>query len=106
MIDLGSEVFLFRFENPSTRTWVLNGGPYNISNRPLLLQKWSPGFMKEKLNTSKYPLWIVLRGVPMELFTPEGLAHIVNAVGVPLHLDKAIAQCRWVDIAKICVEVQ
>lgn len=41
----------------------------------------------------------------MELFTPEGLAHIASAVGVRLYLDKTTEQCRQLDTAKICVEV-
>lgn len=42
----------------------------------------------------------------MELFTHEGLACIANAVGVPLYLDKSTEQCRRIDIAKVCVEVE
>lgn len=41
----------------------------------------------------------------MELFTPEGLAHIASTVGIPLYLDKFTEQCRRIDIAKVCVEV-
>lgn len=103
---MGSEAFLFRFENPSTKPRVLNGGPWYISNMPILLQNWTPGFSKEKLSTTKFPLWIVLHGVPMELFTKKGLAHIASAVGVPLYLDKSTELCRYVDIAKVCIEVK
>lgn len=105
VLDLGNEVFLFRFVSKSTKTWVLNGRPWYISNRPILLQKWTPVFSKDKLSTSKFPIWIVLHGVPMELFTKEGLARIASAVGDPLHMDKTTELCRYVDIAKICEEV-
>lgn len=81
------------------------GGPWYISNRPILLQNCSPGFSREKLPTARFPLWVALYGVPMELFTLEGLAHIASAIGVPLYLDKSTEHCRRIDVAKVCVEV-
>lgn len=52
VIDLGSEAFPSRFGNLHINTWVLNGGPWYISNRHILLQQWSPKFSKERLSTS------------------------------------------------------
>lgn len=31
--------FLFKFENPQTRSWVLDGGPWFVAQCPLLLKK-------------------------------------------------------------------
>lgn len=41
----------------------------------------------------------------MVLFTPEELALIASAVGIPLYLDKSTEQCRRIDLANVCVEV-
>lgn len=70
-----------------------------------------PQFLKmvrnlfEYLNLSKYPIWISLGGVPLELFMPEGLSCIASAVGTPLSLDKAIEQRRRINFARVCVEI-
>lgn len=105
VISLSNEGFMFRFEDPNTKTWVLEGGPWFIASRPLLLQQWKAGLILDKLSLHKFPLWIALRGVPLELFTPEGLSCIASAVGNPLCLDKATEQRRRVNFARICVEV-
>lgn len=71
-----------------------------------MLQKWSLDFSRDSLPTARFPLWIVLHGVPMGLFSHEGLARIASAVGVPLYLDKSSELRRRLDIAKVCVEVE
>lgn len=38
------------------------------------------------------------------VFTPEGIACIANAVGMPLYLDKATEEQRRVTFARVCVE--
>lgn len=96
---------LFKFENPQTRTWVLEGGPWFIAQCPLLLKKWAPDISLERFSLSKIPLWINLRSTPMELFTNEGFNHIASAVGIPLFMDKATELRDRLSFAKVCVEI-
>lgn len=105
VIPLDGEDFLFKFMDPDTMEWVLEGGLWFIANRPLLLEKWKPGLIVEKLSLKKFPIWIVLRGLSIELLTPEGLSCVVSAIGTPLSLDKATEQRRRVHFARVCVEV-
>lgn len=100
-----NEGFLFKFESKQSMPWALEGGPWYIANMPLLLQKWVPGFNFEKLSTSKIPLWVKLRKVPLELFTCEGLSQISSAIGNPLYLDRATEHRLRVDFARVCIEV-
>lgn len=48
VIPLEDEGFLFKFYDSATKTWVLEGGPWFIAGRPLLVQKWIPGLTLEK----------------------------------------------------------
>lgn len=105
VIPLMGEGFMFKFSDPQTKIWVLEWGPWSIANRPILLRKWLPGLTLDKHSLQKFPLWIMLRRVPLELLTPEGLSCIASAVGTPLSLDKAIEQRRRVQFARVCVEV-
>lgn len=105
VIPLEGDGFLFKFSDPATKLWVLGGGPWFIVGRPLLLQKWTPGLTLEKLSMQKFPIWIVLHGVPIELLIPDGLSYIASAIGAPLSLDKTTEQRRRVQFARICVEV-
>lgn len=96
---------MFELMDKLTMTWVLEGGPWFIANKPLLLQKWQSGLVLEQLSLQKFPLWVILRGVPLELFTADGLRYIASAIGIPLCLDKATEQRKRVKFARVCVEV-
>lgn len=84
----------------------MDGCPWFIAQRPLLLKKWVPGISLEKLSSTKNPLWIKLKCIPVELFTSEGISHITSAVGVPLFMDKAIELRTKLSFARVCVEVE
>lgn len=83
---------------------VLDGGPWFIAQRPLLLKKWVPGISLEKISSSKTPLWINIKGIPMELFTNEGINHIASGMGFPLFMDKDTELRNRLSFAHICVE--
>lgn len=76
MLALENDGFMFKFEYKMVLNWVLEGGSWFIAQRPLLLQKWMPGFVLEKLSMHKFPLWVKFWQVPLELFTSDGLSHI------------------------------
>src|SRR4051812_10014666 len=105
VLNLENGLFLFKFENVQMKSLVLKGRPWFIAQRPLLLKKWSPGISLEKFDSRKLPLWVNLRGVPMELFTKEGISHIASGIGVPLFMDKATEMRSRLYFARVCVEV-
>lgn len=53
----------------------------------------------------KIPVWIKLQGVPLELFSPEGIACIASAVRNFLYLDKATEERRRVSFARVYIDV-
>lgn len=83
ILELDNGLFLLKFDNHDTRSWVLDGWPWFIAQRPLLLGKWMPRISLEKFSTSKFPIWINLRGLPMEFFTKEGINHIPSVCVSP-----------------------
>lgn len=64
-----------------------------------------PGISHEKLSSSKIPLWLNLRGIPMELFTNEGISHIASGVGVSLLMNKATELKNRLSFARFSIEV-
>lgn len=105
VFNLENGFVLFNFENPQTRSWVLEGGPWFIAQHPLLLKKWVPGISSEKFFSSKIHTWINLKGIPMELFANEGISHITNVVGVPLFMDKTTELRNRLSFALVFVEI-
>ena len=84
---------------------MLEGGPCNIQNIPLIVRKWEPDMESLDFNMKKLPIWIHLRNVPLELFTKNGLSYLASAVGNPLYMDRITENKQRLAFAKICVEV-
>lgn len=105
VLGLENGLILLKFESDQSKSWVLEGGPWFMALRPLLLRQWTPGISLEKLDSTKMPLWVNLRGVPMELFTIEGINHVASGIGVPLFKDKATESRPRLLFARVCVEV-
>lgn len=104
VMSMGNEAFLLKFPDLATKDWVLNSGPWYIGQRPIFLRRYEKGIVIEKLSTVKYPLWMKIWDIPLDLFSVEGIGYIASAVGRPLCFDKATAE-RRIDYAKVCVEV-
>ena len=105
VIPHGDGFFIFRFSQSSAAKDVLEGGPWLISGRHLLLRWWSPGLSWRKESVSKVPVWVQFHNVPMEFWTPNGLSYIASAVGVPLYADSSTEACSRMAFARICVEL-
>lgn len=56
VIALENEGFLFKFEDKHTGDWVLEGGPWLIERKPLLLKQWVSGFVVERLPMKRISL--------------------------------------------------
>lgn len=61
---------------------------------------------KTEIKVLIVPIWIELKGVPLELQTREGLSCIANVIGIPLYMDRATKKFSRVNFVKVCVEVE
>ena len=85
---VGSNTFIIQLPNALSRDRVLEGGPCNIQNIPLIVRKWEPDMESLDFNMKKLPIRIHLRNVPLELFTKNGLSYLASTVGNPLYMDR------------------
>lgn len=74
---------VFKFENAADRDMVLNGGPYFVYGRPLLMKIIPPWFQFDDEEISNIPLWINLPGLPLECWNAKALGKITSKVGRP-----------------------
>ncbi|PSS04083.1 protein of unknown function DUF4283 protein [Actinidia chinensis var. chinensis] len=96
---------IFQFQSSEAQTSVLENGPYIIYGRPLLL-KTMPQFSRfENEAISCFPVWIQLRNLPLELWSPNALGKICSKIGKPIHTDKMTATMERVSYARCLVEV-
>ncbi|KAI8573389.1 hypothetical protein RHMOL_Rhmol01G0273400 [Rhododendron molle] len=71
----------------------------------MVLKQWQPQMCLQKDQLQKIPLWAQFYNVPLELWTAAGLSYVASAVGKPLYADSVIEQCKRLNYAKICVEI-
>lgn len=69
------------------------------------INKWESGYSSLDFDMKKFPLWITLKHVPLELYTRLGLSFIASILGNPLYMDRATAMKERLEIAKVCIEV-
>jgi hypothetical protein len=87
VFSLENGLFIFRFSDEVTRDEVLDAKLGHISNKPLILHKWTPDMLVMKLTLATIPMWIKLLHLPMEFWTPTCLSHVASGVGKPLYAD-------------------
>ena len=84
---IGDGFFMFKFAQLLGAKDVLEGGPWIIAGRYLVLRLWSTGLSLTKESLSTIPVWVQLDGIPLEYWTAKGLSHIASGMGVPLYAD-------------------
>lgn len=97
--------FFFEFQDEATKLKVLEGGPYFLSRRYLVLKDWRRMFIPNAGHPSSIPAWIKIHKLPLEFWTAEGLSCIASTIGKPLYVDKATEKQQRLDFARICIEI-
>ncbi|KAJ6670499.1 GLYCINE-RICH CELL WALL STRUCTURAL PROTEIN 1.8-LIKE [Salix viminalis] len=90
---------IFRFKNEEAITEVIEKGLWMFGGKNIILQKWSPTFQFDRSKISKLSVWIRLKGLPLPLWTKQGLSMAASMVGKPLSCDEMTISCRRLDYA-------
>ncbi|KAL2475133.1 DUF4283 domain-containing protein [Abeliophyllum distichum] len=75
---------VFKFDDDTSRQKVLNGGPYFVFGRPLLLKVMPDCFEFDDEEICKMPVWVMLQGLPLNYWNPKALGMIASKIGKPL----------------------
>lgn len=72
-----------------TRECVLQVGYWQVDHCAFSVYPWSAGgnFQQQGLRTA--PTWAVLRNVPPQLYSLDGISVVASAIGEPLHTEKS-----------------
>lgn len=94
LFKLENGLLLFDLPSEEVKNWVLQNSPWHINHTPLILRPWQKNFQALELRQSKPPVWIMLKNLPLELMTPEGISYVASAIGIPICLDRATEAVR------------
>lgn len=96
---------VFKFGNEENRLKVLEGGPYMIYGRPLILKNMQPLFEFGACTATVIPSWVLLPGLPIDLWNNRALDKIGSRVGTPLCTDRMTGLKERISYARVLVEV-
>ncbi|KAI3472899.1 hypothetical protein Pfo_031279 [Paulownia fortunei] len=85
----------FKFDNTTDRDKVLNGGPYFIFSRPLLLKIMLSCFEFDDDEIRTVPIWINLPDLPLKYWNAIALGKITSRVGKPVSTNKLTRTIEW-----------
>ncbi|XP_030958845.1 uncharacterized protein LOC115980765 [Quercus lobata] len=71
IVDVGKNIFQFKFSLSYQLEWVERNGPWNFDNNLLLLCRWRKGLSVTNISFTHSPLWIQVWGLPFESMTEE-----------------------------------
>ena len=97
--------FFFKFNSDAECEVILEGGPWYIAGKPIILRKWQPGLKFDKEAVKTIPVWCIFSYLPLELWTAEGFSRVASAIGRPIQVDRMTATRRRITYARICIEI-
>ncbi|KAJ6422464.1 hypothetical protein OIU84_027429 [Salix udensis] len=105
VLTMGDGFLIFRFNKEASVTEVIEKGPWMFGGKNIILQKWTPKFQFDRSKISTLSVWIRLKGLPLPLWTKQGLSMAASMVGKPQSYDDQTINCRRLDYARLCVEL-
>ncbi|GFS42551.1 hypothetical protein Acr_00g0080480 [Actinidia rufa] len=96
---------VFKFDKLEGRDNVLQGGPYMVFGRPLLLKILPDYFSFNHEELSCISVWVQLKNLPLELWCEYALSRLCSKLGKPMFADKLTAHKHRISYARVLVEV-
>ena len=102
MVEVGSNLFQFKFTTKFDMEQVLRDGPWMFDNQILMLRKWQPGMTATNVKFDSVALWVQIWGAPFDMVCPQ----VAAAVGRRLGVVEEVEQRRRKDIQNMFMRVK
>ena len=81
IVEVGSNLFQFKFKSGFELDRVLKGGPWTFDNQALMLCRWQLGMTAANVKFDSIALWIQIWDAPFDMISPIVVAEIGNRLG-------------------------
>ena len=101
IVDVGDDLFQFKFTMESQLKWVLANDPWSFEDHLLVLRRWERGMTATSVRFSSMPMWVQVWGLPFDLLVEEVGRDIGSGLGEVLKVDfKAFSsdQARFIKV--------
>ncbi|XP_021863564.1 uncharacterized protein [Spinacia oleracea] len=105
VIDLGNNVYLFRFSLADDYEKALLGEPWFILDHYLMITKWKPNFRPSTNPFESMTVWIRFPELPVEYYDKQALFEIAKVVGNPIRVDYATNNLTRARYARVCLDL-
>lgn len=87
------------------REWVIDVGYWQVANCALSVSLWTPEASLEPEDLVSAPTWVILKSVPPQLYSLDGISVIASGIGDPLHTEKSRLPPYHLGDTKVKVEI-
>ena len=102
VVEVGVNLFQFKFNSEFDMNRVLKGGPWTNDNQVLLLVRWKPGMTAANVRFETASLWVQIWGAPFDMASPS----VAEAVGRRLGVVEDVEKRRQQDIPNFFMRVK
>ena len=105
IVEMGNNVWKFKFGLLCQLEWVERSGPSNFENNLLLLCWWRKGLTVSNISFTHAPLWVQVWGLPFEYMSEDAGKDIGSKLGRVLEVDKRLLQAEQAKFMRIRIEI-
>lgn len=103
---LSQSACLILIPSEATRQWVLDVGYWQVDNCALTAVPWSADASLEMQELINAPTWAILKQVPPQLYSLDGISVIASGIGEPLHTEHSRLEPFHFGDTKVKVEIK
>ena len=82
IIEVGPNLFQFKFQSEFDMVWIIQDGPWSFDNQLLLLRWWQKGMTVENIKLEHASLWIQIWGAPFDMVSPQVAKEVGSRLGI------------------------
>nr|POF05043.1 uncharacterized protein CFP56_23579 [Quercus suber] len=105
IVDVGDDLFQFKFSMESQLKWVLANGPWSFEDHPLALRRWERGMTATSVSFTSMVMWVQVWGLPFDLLLEEVGRDIDSGLGEVLDVDLKAFSSDQAHFIKVRVEL-
>ncbi|CAL1406797.1 unnamed protein product [Linum trigynum] len=98
-------VFQFPSSSSSSSDWVLTSGPWHFKGNSIFFRKWEVGIQPVESKVATLPIWVTIRGLPLEYLGSDGVEWVARVVGKLLWTDQTTRVGAQLGFSKVCIEL-
>lgn len=88
IVEVGSNLFQYKFEKEFDMDRVFKGGPWSFDNQVILLRRWQPGMTTANVKFDSMALWVQICGVPFNMLSSKVASEIGSCLGEVVKVEK------------------